>query len=199
MASEANTPVTHDDDLKLLSEYQTERLILRLSSGTLAAKVTEYFIRNRDFLCDTQTRRPEEYFTSLHQHILLCADEDAFLRGTAAKYWIFEQNGRDIIGMVALSNITKGAFNSCFLSYRLDHRFTGKGYALEAVKKMVSVAFNTLGLRRIEAIIMPRNTRAIALVEKLGFECEGKSRSYLGIRGRWEDHLHMTLLRDGEG
>jgi len=194
MAFDENAPFMRDR-LKLQSEYQTERLTIKLSAVTLSAKVTEYFIRNRDFLCEANAQRTEEFFTSLYQLMLLSADEDNFIRGAAAKYWIFENGGRDIIGMVALNNIITGAFSSCFLSYRMDYRYADKGYSLEAVEKLIDIAFNEIGLRRIEAIIMPRNQRSLGLVEQLGFVCEGHSRGYLRIRDKWEDHLHMTLMR----
>ncbi len=66
----------------------------------------------------------------------------------------------------------------------------------EAIVKMVAIAFEKLSLHRIEANIIPRNTRSIRTVEKAGFEYEGISKKYLKINGVWEDHVHMVILNE---
>ncbi len=106
-----------------------------------------------------------------------------------------EDQGR-IIGSVALSNIIRGVFQSAFIGYRLDKEEINKGYMTEAIVKMVAIAFEKLSLHRIEANIIPRNTRSIRTVEKAGFEYEGISKKYLKINGVWEDHVHMVILNE---
>lgn len=43
---------------------------------------------------------------------------------------------------------------------------------------------------------MPRNGASLRLVEKLGFQPEGVASKYLKINGKWEDHVHMTLINE---
>lgn len=64
----------------------------------------------------------------------------------------------------------------------------------EAVGKVTEIAFGRLGLHRIEANIMPWNTRSLRVVQKNGFVNEGIARDYLLINGKWEDHIHMVKL-----
>ena len=56
-----------------------------------------------------------------------------------------------------------------FSGYKLDAAYTGKGYMTEAVRLVVEYAFTQLGLHRIEANVMPRNTASLRVVKKNGF------------------------------
>jgi ribosomal-protein-alanine N-acetyltransferase len=84
------------------------------------------------------------------------------------------------------------------LGYKLDADEINKGYMTEALRKGIDIAFNEVGLHRIEANIMPKNKRSLRTVEKLGFYNEGLAYKYLKINGKWEDHIHMVLLNEEE-
>lgn len=100
--------------------------------------------------------------------------------------------------MVALNGIVWGSFCSCFLGYKLDKDHLRQGLMIEAVQECVRIAFEELGLHRIEANIMPRNLPSLGVAEKCGFVREGISRKYLKINGVWEDHIHMVRLNETE-
>ena len=61
---------------------------------------------------------------------------------------------------------------------------------------LVSHAFGTMRLHRIEAACIPRNARSIRVLEKAGFTREGLLRSYLCINGTWQDHFIYALIAD---
>ena len=75
------------------------------------------------------------------------------------------------------------AFCSCFLGYKLDKDHLRQGLMSEAVQECVRIAFEELGLHRIEANIMPHNLPSLGVAEKCGFVREGLSRKYLKING----------------
>lgn len=50
--------------------------------------------------------------------------------------------------------------------------FRGQGYAYEAASAVLAYGKNTLGLKRIVAIVSPGNERSIKLLEKLGLQFE---------------------------
>lgn len=184
----------------LQSCYGTERLLLRLSRPELAAGVAEYYRRNRDFLRALEPERDEAFFTEAHQREELAAFQENQRNGREARFWIEKKSEPlHVIGSVALNNIMMGPFCSCFLAYKLDAQELRQGYAAEAVRRVVELAFDELGLHRIEANIMPRNTASLKLAEKLGFHSEGISPRYLRMNGVWEDHVHMVLLNDEIG
>ena len=91
-----------------------------------------------------------------------------------------------------------GAFCSAFLGYKMDAEYQNKGYMTDAVRLVVRYAFETLGLHRLEANIMPRNAASLRVVKKNGFVAEGLARKYLKINGIWEDHIHMVKWNEGE-
>lgn len=101
-----------------------------------------------------------------------------------------------LVGRVALTEVVRGAFQNAYLGYWIDHRFVEKGVATEAVGSVVSFGFETLGLHRIQAAVMPKNVPSRRVLEKLGFREEGLARRYLAIAGEWEDHILYAKTAD---
>ncbi|MCR8843318.1 GNAT family N-acetyltransferase [Paenibacillus sp. SC116] len=157
-------------------------------------EVLDFVIRNKDFLKPWEVERNADYYSIAYHESLLHDEYRKMQEGSLFKVWLFKDEA--IIGSIALSNIVRGAFQSCHLGYRLDERELGKGIMTEALRVVIKYAFQELQLHRIEANIMPRNKASIGVVEKLGFEHEGIARKYLKINGAWEDHIHMVLLNE---
>ena len=70
----------------------------------------------------------------------------------------------------------------------------GKGIAEEAPSSVISYVQNILGVHRIEALIMPDNRAARALVERLHFNEEGTLRDRLCVAGTYRDAVLYSLL-----
>ena len=179
--------------MKKILGLDTERLLLRVLDEGWAREVLAYFERNRDFLEPWEPTRPEGFYTRRGQADYLRGDMAAMDAGQMFRLWIFRREEPNrVIGSVALNNIVRGCFLSCQIGYRLDAQWAGKGYMTEAAGCLVDFAFDTLGLHRVEANIIPRNTASLRVAQKLGFENEGISPKYLKINGVWEDHVHMV-------
>ena len=99
-----------------------------------------------------------------------------------------------VMGSIALSQIFYGGFQSAYLGYQIGEEFSGQGYMTEAINLMLRHAFVNLKLHRVEANIQPENAASIALVKRAGFTCEGYSRRYLKVCGRWRDHERWAIL-----
>jgi len=67
-----------------------------------------------------------------------------------------------------------------------------------AVRTVITFAFDTLRLHRLEAACIPTNNASIRLLEKTGFVREGYARDYLCINGIWQDHLLYGRLKDSK-
>lgn len=182
-------------DLPIL---HTPRLRLRLLDGDAAAAVLDYYRRNRLFHQPWFPERPDTVFTLRQQRLNLETELAEFKNGRAVPFWLSPAAEPErIIGRLAFTHLVHGSFHSAWLAYHLDRECQGQGLALEAGRAAIPVLFNDYGLHRIEANILPRNQRSIALAVRLGFELEGFSKRYLQINGIWEDHLHYVLLADG--
>jgi ribosomal-protein-alanine N-acetyltransferase len=101
-----------------------------------------------------------------------------------------------IVGSINLSQIYGGAFRSAYLGYYVGEQFAGQGYMTDALQLMLRYAFEDLQLHRLEANIQPGNIASLALVKRAGFACEGYSRRYLKIGGRWRDHERWAILAE---
>lgn len=177
--------------------YETERLELRVLTPEFASVVLEFYKKNERFLMPWESQKPQGFYTDSFQTKMLELEEDAFLKGHMVRYWLFLKNNLSYaIGSVSLTNITRGAFQSCYLGYKLDENWTGKGYMTEALTLVTEIAFKAYGLHRIEATVMPRNIKSLALLKRLDFRNEGLSKSYLKINDVWEDHYRMVKLNE---
>ncbi|WP_321942381.1 GNAT family N-acetyltransferase [Paraburkholderia tropica] len=101
-----------------------------------------------------------------------------------------------IVGVINLSEIVAGVFQSAYLGYYGMARFARTGRMTEALRAAVAYAFDDLGLHRLEANIQPENSASIALVRRVGFSKEGFSPRYLRIGGIWRDHERWAIVSD---
>ena len=174
-----------------MERLTTPRLILRALTPKDAPLLLDFDVRNRVFLSTWEPLRNDLYFTLTRALAAVKADTRSANRGVAYRWHLFLQSHpHRIVGSVSLSSIVEGAFLSALLGYRLDGEKTGQGLMSEAVGAVVEFAFSVLGLHRIEANVMPRNTASRRLLVRLGFEEEGLAKRYLKIAGIWEDHIH---------
>jgi ribosomal-protein-alanine N-acetyltransferase len=177
--------------------YDTDRLILRSLQATDMQQLNEYILRNKDFLSLWEPERDEHYYSEKGVKEIVEKQNDEITSLKGIYLYIFLKDGLKLIGSISVSHIVFGAFQSCFLAYKLDKHEINHGYMTEAMKKVIEICFHEYELHRIEANVMPKNTRSIRVLKKLGFVEEGRSQKYLKINGRWEDHIHYVLLNDG--
>lgn len=111
---------------------------------------------------------------------------------TAYGFGIFLDDGR-FAGEVSLGSVLRGPFQSSFIGYWIDEAQAGNGYVPEAVALAIRFGFDTLGLHRMEAAIVPRNANSRRVAAKLGLRDEGVAQRFLQIRGAWEDHVRYAI------
>jgi ribosomal-protein-alanine N-acetyltransferase len=178
-------------------ELHSARLVLRELSGDDAEMFRDFLLWNKEFFRAWSPAYDNNYEDPEYHRKRLERSNTELLDGRHYKFGIFKSDDPGkIIGSAALSNIAMGNFRSCFLGYRIDERENSKGYATEAILRVVEFAFDELKLHRIEANIMPGNKPSIRVAEKCGFVYEGSSSKYLQINGVWEDHMHYVLLNE---
>lgn len=84
--------------------------------------------------------------------------------------FIIKEDGHPI-GIVGLSHIDS---DSCEINYIIgDKGARGKGYAKEAVRAMCDAAFDSLGVRHIDARIVPGNEASLKVLLAVGFKGQG--------------------------
>ena len=114
--------------------------------------------------------------------------------GTGYGFGIFV-DGR-FAGEINVSNVVRGATQSCTVGYWIDQAQAGHGYVPEALVLILRFAFEELQLHRVEVGIIPRNTASRRVVEKLAIREEGLAQRFLQINNRWEDHIRYAMTAE---
>lgn len=179
----------------MLFEYETERLQLRVLDGNSAIPVLRFYLSNQELFERYEATRANNFYTENYQRRVLNYEYNLCIRLSSVRFWVFKKHMPNrIIGTICLRNIIRGIYQSCDVGYKFDQQFWHHGYATEALKTGIAIAFEELELHRMVAHIMPENAASIQLVKRLGFQCEGIERHSAQIRGVWEDHLVYSLL-----
>jgi len=88
-------------------------------------------------------------------------------------YAVMEQSSRAVIGYCGLFFFADvNGQPEVEVGYRLARAKWGHGYATEAAQAVRDYAFQTLGIKRLIAIIDPANHASIRVAHKLGIRCE---------------------------
>ena len=112
------------------------------------------------------------------------------------KHFMCRRDDGTILGCMNLNNVVLGVFQNTALGYWIGAPHARRGYASEALQLALHLAFDGLGLHRVEANIKPNNDPSIRLVERAGFRNEGYSARMLKIAGEWADHVRYAILVD---
>jgi len=113
-------------------------------------------------------------------------------------FLIFSTTNGMLIGGVTLSNVRRGVCQSAMLGYWLGVGYVGQGYMKRAVDTVLPFVFTTLKLHRLEAATQAHNMPSIGVLERNGFELEGRLKSYLKMDGVWQDHLLYARISEEE-
>lgn len=85
-------------------------------------------------------------------------------------YAVALKESAELIGMAGL--VKRDHLAHADLGFALLPEYEGRGIALEAASAVLEFARETLQLDPLLAIVMPENSRSIALLQKLGFVFE---------------------------
>lgn len=86
--------------------------------------------------------------------------------------------------------------NMITIGYRINERYWGEGIATQTVRAMVDYLFNTIGINRIQAFVMPANERSQKVLLGNNFVKEGIMRQSQYWKGRGVvDLVVFSLLR----
>lgn len=168
---------------------------IRLVRRDDAAALTEIVTESAEHLRPWEPRRDPAFYTEERQNQLIETALTAAEKGTSAPYVIVSAADR-IVGRITLSGITRGALQSAALSYWVRSSHVRRGHGSRAVDQMISHAFGTLKLHRLQAETLPENVPSQRLLRSAGFSLFGIAPSYLRINGTWRDHFMFQLLNE---
>lgn len=80
------------------------------------------------------------------------------------------------------------------IGYVLNPAYAGHGYATEAVHRLLHLAFDDLGFRRMLARVDADNAASARLAARLGMRQEAHLVQNEWFKGRWSDELDFAML-----
>ncbi len=170
-------------------EILGKELYLRIPTTTDYSQWVQLRSDSKEFLQPWEPiwKEDELTFTGFKRIIQYYMKELKTKRGFP--FFVYKISDNTLVGGVTLSNIRRGASQSCTVGYWMGERFAGLGLMREAVEILLPFVFDHLKLHRVEASCLPSNERSIRLLSAIGFCEEGFAKSYLKINGKWEDHI----------
>lgn len=179
----------------MINMLTTQNLILNLPRQDDLAALKDFEDRNHSHLrkwesTNSASNQPayEEIQKRLGNWIKECEE------GKSVRFFIRPKDDPNkVIGFCNFTQIFHGAFQACYLGYKIDYEYEGKGLMYEALEASINYVFEDLKIHRIMANYMPINTRSAKLLYRLGFIIEGYAKNYLLINGQWEDHILTAL------
>jgi len=170
---------------------ETERLILRKIAYDDAE---EFFMLEKssypDHLKPFSPERLEpasdrEGITIMRQAII--ESEYRWDDGFDYRFMITVKPDRNIIGQIGVTNVIRGVSQSAYVGYWISREHVNKGYATEALERILRFGFEDLRLHRLTLWIMPENLASLRVAEKLGLRYEGLAQRALFLGGKWQD------------
>jgi ribosomal-protein-alanine N-acetyltransferase len=168
---------------------------IRPLAVTDARSLAQLYSDNREFLAPLEPLRPDAFYTfeGQRRHIAQLTDR----RSSGSAYPFVMTGGGRLVGAINLSNVVRGAFQSCNVGYWVAQQYNGRGFATDALALVCERAFGELGLHRIEAGTLLHNVASQRVIEKNGFTRIGIAPRYLQIAGRWSDHMLFQKTVEG--
>ncbi|MUJ38133.1 GNAT family N-acetyltransferase [Aliivibrio fischeri] len=133
------------------------------------------------------------------------ADSEAFFHSFITKSLLDYAEGKSMVcGMIyqgeLVGNISFNSINqnlkTAEIGYWLNEDFQGKGIITRCVAKLIELAFNELGLNKIQISAAVGNQSSRAVCERLGMTLEGIITSSENLNGRIIDHAIYGLIKD---
>lgn len=176
-----------EDMFFIFPRLETERLVLRQIRADDADALFAFF-------------SDEEVSSKRHRSV---EDSQAFIQQLQQWYqahenleWGITRKGDDVlIGTCGFYAFDEG-FHRAETGYELLKACWRQGIMSEALTAILTFAFTTMRLHRIEAVVDEGNERSQGLLRKLGFVHEGTLRQRQFFDGRFRDEYHFGLLKD---
>lgn len=118
-----------------------------------------------------------------------------FEEGWILRLAIAEKTTNRIIGTIFLNNFEG---RRAEIGYELSANYWMRGIMSEAIKEILNLGFNLLGLTRIQAFVCEENIASKHLLKKFSFQQEGYLRQYEchSVSGKCKDMYIYSLLKE---
>ena len=109
---------------------------------------------------------------------------------------IIEKKSKSYVGSIGFTvteKNSKGGIGA--LGYFILKDYWHKGYTTEAVRKVIEVAFDEVGLHKITTGCIYENTYSEKIMIKCGFKKEAHFTKHVFHQGQWKDRVEYGLIK----
>ncbi|MNW66023.1 putative ribosomal N-acetyltransferase YdaF [compost metagenome] len=82
------------------------------------------------------------------------------------------------------------------MGYVLSDQYWNQGYMTEVVKRIIQFGFDEVGLERIQAQCLVKNTGSAKVMEKAGMQFEGVLRKYMKVKNELQDLKMYAIVKE---
>jgi RimJ/RimL family protein N-acetyltransferase len=166
-------------------------VIIREAKPSDAEQIIAYVNRLSEEPNSNIELSPGEFTRSVEEEAEFLADFAA----SENSIFLVAENAGKIVGIINCRGGTRRAIrHAVTLGMSMDQDWRGKGIGGQLMARAIEWAKSTGSIKRIELAVFERNTIAIHLYQKFGFEIEGKRRKAVFRDGQYLDGLIMALL-----
>jgi ribosomal-protein-alanine N-acetyltransferase len=113
--------------------------------------------------------------------------------------WAIRRSDGYLVGGIGHHELALGKTHKAEIGYWLAKPYWGRGIMTDAVRRVSDFSFRELRLIRLTAHVFAFNTASARVLEKAGFELEGRLRLHYKKDGRLGDGLLYAKLADTAG
>ena len=170
---------------------ETDRLVLRpYAEGDLDALYAMYSDAEVVRYLDNDPRTRDEARALLDRKMAGSKlDAEGDWLGAAV---VLRDSGR-VVGDLAMQWVSE-EHKTAEIGFVFDPEEQGRGYATEAARELLRVAFEDFGLHRVIGRTEARNAASARVLEKLGMRLEARLVENEWVKGEWQSELVYAML-----
>lgn len=108
-------------------------------------------------------------------------------------FYIETIEGEELVGLINIS-VVKPQYRNAEVWFKLLPAMWNKGYATEALKRILTFGFKELNFHRIEGGCAVGNIASAKVMEKVGMIKEAHRREILPLKDGWSDNYEFAIL-----
>lgn len=170
---------------------KTDRLILRpFEKSDLEEVLNYYALPDVQRYLDWKARDKSEAksaFESMRKQTRLTRPGDVL------SFAVVRKSDGKVLGHVSL-RYTDATAAQGEIRFAIGPAFRGKGFGSEAVKSIITFAFETYRMHRIFARTAGENEASARLLKSIGMRLEAHYREHAMFQGEWDEELHFAVL-----
>jgi RimJ/RimL family protein N-acetyltransferase len=170
--------------------FSTERLILRGIRLSDAKSMLKY--RSDPQIYEFQYWKPKK-IEDVEEFICTRISKEPDIPNTWYQLGIFIKGYDELVGDIGIYFLEADSLQA-EIGYTLSAEYQGSGYAAEAVTGVIDYLFNILNKHRVIASVDPRNTKSIALLERIGMRKEAHFKKSIWFNEEWADDVVYAIL-----